>query len=183
MELTLQAVGKCWWWSYGVGDLFSAHLGPFRSSWALFKHHIPCEYCCQLHPSLYDYNILIFCIQHCYMPCHKSQIILNHFLWHDNELTVLKWPWKSSDCNPIEQFWDVAIRVMDVQMTDPSLQSSWDCSIKNKSSVLSGIISVWIFHKYGVLAPEILATMSHSTLLQHQQQLSSVNFKLEFTSQ
>lgn len=117
MELVLQAVG---------GDLmvWEIYFRPFSSSRALFKHHIPCEYCCQQHPSLYDYNILIFCIQHCYMPCHKSQIILNRFLWHENELTVLKWPWKSSDCYPIEQFWDVAIRVMDVQMC--RCACSWD---------------------------------------------------------
>ncbi len=49
-------------------------------------------------------------------PCHKSQIISDWFLEHDNEFTLLKWP--PPDLNPIEHLWDVVEReicIMDVQ--------------------------------------------------------------------
>ncbi len=51
-------------------------------------------------------------------PCHKTQIISDWFLEHDNEFTLLKWPPQSSDLNSTEHLWDVVereIRIMDVQ--------------------------------------------------------------------
>ncbi len=37
-------------------------------------------------------------------PCHKAQIISKWFLEHGNEFTLLKWPPKSPDLNPIDHF-------------------------------------------------------------------------------
>jgi len=54
-------------------------------------------------------------------PCHKTQIISNWFLEHDNEFTVLKWPPQSPDLNPIEHRWDVVERelyALDVHPTN-----------------------------------------------------------------
>ncbi len=66
-------------------------------------------------------------------PCHKAQIISDWFLEHDNELTLLKWPPRSSDCNPIEHLWDVVereIRIMDVNPT-------------NLQQLRDAIMSIW----------------------------------------
>jgi len=51
--------------------------------------------------------------------CHKTRIILNWFLEHENEFTVLKWPPQSPDINPIEHVWDVVewkLRALDVHL-------------------------------------------------------------------
>ncbi len=66
-------------------------------------------------------------------PCHKSQIISDWFLEHDNELTLLKWPPQSPDLNPIEHLWDVVEReicIMDVQPT-------------NLQQLRDAIMSIW----------------------------------------
>ncbi len=67
------------------------------------------------------------------VSCHKAQIILDWFLEHDDEFTLLKWPPQSPDLNPIEHLWDVVereIRIMDVQ--PPNLQQLRDA-----------IMSIW----------------------------------------
>ncbi len=63
-------------------------------------------------------------------PRHKSQIISDWFLEHDNEFTLLKWPPQSPDLNPIEHLWDVEIRIMDVQPT-------------NLQQLRDAIMSIW----------------------------------------
>ncbi len=66
-------------------------------------------------------------------PCHKAQIISDWFLEHDNEFTLLKWPPRSPDLNPIEHLWDVVereIHVMDVQPT-------------NLQQLRDAIMSIW----------------------------------------
>ncbi len=50
------------------------------------------------------------------MHRHKAQIILDWFLEHDNEYTLLKWPPQSPD-----HLWDVVereIHIMNVQPTN-----------------------------------------------------------------
>jgi len=54
-------------------------------------------------------------------PRHKTGIISNWFLEHDNELTVLKWPPHShrSQPNRLEHLWDVVereLRALDVHL-------------------------------------------------------------------
>ncbi len=67
------------------------------------------------------------------VPCHKAQIILDWFLEHNNEFTLLKWPPQSPDLNPIEHLWDVVereIHIMDVQPT-------------NLQQLCDAIMSIW----------------------------------------
>ncbi len=66
-------------------------------------------------------------------PCHKAQIISDWFLEHDNEFTLLKWPPKSTELNPIKHLWDVVEReicIMDVQST-------------NLQQLRDAIMSIW----------------------------------------
>jgi len=66
-------------------------------------------------------------------PCHKAWIISNCFFEHDNEFTVLKWPPRSPDLNPIKHLWDVVkqeLRALDVHPTNlhqlqDAIQSIW----------------------------------------------------------
>ncbi len=66
-------------------------------------------------------------------PYHKAQIILDRFLEHDNEFSLLKWPPQSPDLNQIEHLWDVVEReilIMDVQPT-------------NLQQLCDAIMSIW----------------------------------------
>ncbi len=122
---TVQAGGGVMVWG-----IFSWHtFGPLSTNWALFKCHRLSEYCCWPCPpfmtTVYLYS--------CDYLCHKSQIISDWFLEHDNEFTLLKWPPQSPDLNPIEHIWDVVeqqICIMDVQPT-------------NLQQLRDAIMSIW----------------------------------------
>ncbi len=80
------------------------------------------------------------------MHRHKTQIISDWFLEHDNEFTLLKRPPQSPDLNPIEHLWDVVereIHIMDVQTTN--LQQLW-CYHVNMDQNLWGMFPTpcWI---------------------------------------
>ncbi len=81
--------GSGWWWCNGVGDIFLAHLVPIvhrknaTAYLSIFADHV--------HPFI----TTVFSdgyFQQDNAPCHKAQIILDWFLEHDNEFTLLKWP-------------------------------------------------------------------------------------------
>ncbi len=115
-----------------VRDIFLAHFGPL----------VPIEYCLIVTaylsivagpcPSLYTtvYPSSDGYFQQDNAPRHKSQIISDWFLEHDNEFTLLKWPPQSPDLNPIEHLWDVEIHIMDVQPT-------------NLQQLRDAIMSIW----------------------------------------
>jgi len=66
-------------------------------------------------------------------PFHKPQIISHWFLEHVNELTVLKWPPKSPDLNPIEHLWDVVERELHALDVHPT----------NVHQLQDAILSIW----------------------------------------
>ncbi len=131
-----------------VWDIFLTHFGPLSTNWALFKRHSLPEYCCWPCPSLYDYShILTDYIQQDNAPCHKAQSISDWFLEHDNEFTLLKWPWRSPDLNPIEHLWDVVEReicIIDVQPTN--LQQlcdvSWQYGPKSLRNIFNTLLNL-----------------------------------------
>ncbi len=58
-------------------------------------------------------------------PCHKAQIILDWFLEHFNEFTLLKWPPQSPDINPIEHLWDVVEQEICIMELRDAIMSLW----------------------------------------------------------
>lgn len=56
--------------------------------------------------SWHIFNLLVP-IEQDYVAYHNRKIILNQFLDHDSESTVLKWLQQSPDLNLAEHFWDV----------------------------------------------------------------------------
>ncbi len=74
-------------------------------------------------------------------PCHKSQLISDWFLEHDNEFPLLKWPPQSPVLNPIEHLLDVVereIRIMEVQPTN--LQKSCQYGPKSLRNVPNTLV-------------------------------------------
>ncbi len=76
-----------WWWWCGRYYIFLAHFG-ISTNWALFKRPTLPEYCCWPCPSLYDYTpphpSSDGYFQQDNAPCHKTQIISDWLLEHDN---------------------------------------------------------------------------------------------------
>jgi len=66
-------------------------------------------------------------------PCHKTRIISNWFVDHDNEFTVLKWPPHSPNLNPIEHLWDVVER----ELCAPDIHPT------NLHQLQDAILSIW----------------------------------------
>ncbi len=122
--------------------------------WGIFSWHtlgslVPIEYCLNataylsivadhVHPFMTTVYPSFWCyFQQDNAPCHNTHIILDWFLEHDNEFTLLKWAPQSPDLNPIEQLWDVVEReipIMDVQPTNLQQQHDTIMSIWSKIS-------------------------------------------------
>jgi len=89
-------------------SIVSDHVHPFMAT---------------MYPSFQQHNA----------PCHKSRIISNWFLEHDNEFTVLKCPPQSPDLNPIEHIWDVVERELHALDEHPT----------NLNQLQDAILSIW----------------------------------------
>lgn len=91
------------------GDIFLAHLKPLSTNWittaylSIFGDHVH-----SLKTTVYLSSDSFF--QKDSTPCHKTQMISNWFLQHDNAFTVVRWPPEPPDLNPIEHLQDVLER-------------------------------------------------------------------------
>ena len=90
-----------------VGNVSVAHFGPANTNQSSLKCHSLFDYC--LWP---QFTYLLMATSSTIMHHHKATFVSNWFHEHDNELSVLQWPYQSLDPYPIEHLWDVIEREM-----------------------------------------------------------------------
>jgi len=89
-------------------------------------------------------------------PCHKSRIISNWFLEHDDEFTVLKWPPQSPDLNPIEHLWDEVERDLGALYVHPTNLHQLQDAIQ---SIWANISKEWFQHLVESMPCRIMAVL------------------------